>query len=148
MAEVNIMQWNKAPDYDAWGFDDWWVCGQWMGWHDALVEKFGADTARLLWQYAWDKGNTAKFIGGGHLGCRMQGDFANFAKDNGLEVSSPISSLYLGTGNILSSLGTGVERTAAIIAWLVPIILIMLVLAAAYLIFKTIKTGQVPLLKA
>ena len=131
MAEVNIMQWNKAPDYDAWGFDDWWVCGQWMG-----------------WQYAWDKGNTAKFIGGGHLGCRMQGDFANFAKDNGLEVSSPISSLYLGTGNILSSLGTGVERTAAIIAWLVPIILIMLVLAAAYLIFKTIKTGQVPLLKA
>lgn len=148
MANTALQIWSKPPDYDAWGRDDWWTCGQWMDWYSALVEKFGTDTARLLWQYAWDKGNTAKFIGGHHLGCRMQSDFANFAKDNGLQVSSVISSVYLGGESIISSLGTAAERTAKILTWLVPIILIMLVLAAAYLIFKTIKTGQVPLLKA
>ena len=144
MADINIVQWNNVPDYDAWGFDDAWTCSQWTNWYTALVEKFGKDTARQLWQHAWDKGNAFKFIGGSHLDCRMQSDFADFAKNNGLQVSSVISSTYLGVEGIVGSLGTGAKRTAAVLSWLVPIILIMLVLAASYILFKSVKTGKLP----
>lgn len=142
MADINIVNWNNAPDYDAWGVDDYWTCGQWMMWYDAIVEHFGKDTARQIWQYAWDKGNAWKFIGGSHLDCRMSSEFANFATKNGLNVSDIMSSIWTGGANIIENLSTGAKNTAAVIAWLVPIILIMLILAASYFLFKTLKTGQ------
>lgn len=145
MPEINLIPWNSAPDYDDWGWDDYWTCGQWMEWYDALVAKFGTETARYIWQYAWDKGNQFKFIGGSHLDCRLNAAFADFAEQNGLNVSSVISSVYLGTFEVAESLGEGAKRTATIIAWLIPILLIMAVIAIGYLVFQTIKTGKLPI---
>lgn len=50
-----ITTWNTAPNYDNWGFDDSWTCEDWIKWHMLLVDHFGKEKAKFIWDYAFAK---------------------------------------------------------------------------------------------
>jgi hypothetical protein len=50
-----IITWNTVPDYDEWGYDDFWSCDDWITWHKKLAEHFDEKTATEIWNYAFNK---------------------------------------------------------------------------------------------
>jgi len=45
----------SQPDYDDWGWDDYWDINDWRRWYDALEQQFGASEAGKIWLEAWNK---------------------------------------------------------------------------------------------
>ena len=45
----------SQPDYDDWGWDDYWDINDWKNWYDALEKQFGATEAGKKWLEAWSK---------------------------------------------------------------------------------------------
>lgn len=53
-----VRTWNTVPDYDEWGADSYWSADHWMQWHKQLKEKFGAERAKYIWEYAYGEGSS------------------------------------------------------------------------------------------
>ena len=45
----------SQPDYDDWGWDDYWDINDWKNWYVALEKQFGASEAGKKWLEAWNK---------------------------------------------------------------------------------------------
>jgi hypothetical protein len=45
----------SQPDYDDWGWDDYWDINDWRRWYDALEQQFGASEAGKKWLEAWHR---------------------------------------------------------------------------------------------
>jgi len=76
-----ITTWDIAPDYDAWGSDTWWGCTEWMQWHGQLKKKFGAEKAKMIWDYAFAKSGNFS----GNLDCRTTNKvFREYVRKEGL----------------------------------------------------------------
>lgn len=72
---------DATPDYDAWGWDDYWGCIDWEIWHGSLKAKYGKQKADYTWIQAWD--NSGAFAG--NLSCRsLDSRFRTFLKKEGL----------------------------------------------------------------
>jgi hypothetical protein len=77
-----VTSWNTAPDYDNWGFDDWWNCDDWILWHKFLKQKFGQNKANFLWDYAFAQSGSLS----GNLDCRtFNSSFRDYVRQNGLK---------------------------------------------------------------
>lgn len=73
--------WNSVPDYDEWGVDNSWTCAEWVAWHKALVQHYGKDRAKVIWEYAYAQGT--QFAS--HWDCRtFDTDFRKYASQNNL----------------------------------------------------------------
>lgn len=44
---------DSYPDYDDWGYDDYWKLPDWQTFYDKLIEKYGADEGSRRWLDAW-----------------------------------------------------------------------------------------------
>lgn len=44
---------DSYPDYDDWGWDDYWSIADWQTFYDKLIEKYGADEGSRRWLDAW-----------------------------------------------------------------------------------------------
>lgn len=83
-----VTTWNIVPDYDEWGYDDWWNCDDWMTWHKHLKAHFGEERARIIWNYAYAQGTT----GSGHWDCRtFNSDFRAYYKANNLDAYASVT---------------------------------------------------------
>ena len=45
---------NSYPDYDSWGWDNYWGCTDWMIWYGKLKEAYGTTEAKQRWKSAWE----------------------------------------------------------------------------------------------
>lgn len=46
---------DSYPDYDEWGYDDYWKITDWQTFYDKLIEKYGADEGSRRWLDAWHR---------------------------------------------------------------------------------------------
>jgi hypothetical protein len=44
---------DSYPDYDDWGYDDYWKLPDWQNFYDKLIAKYGADEGSRRWLDAW-----------------------------------------------------------------------------------------------
>jgi len=136
-----ITTWNIVPDYDEWGVDSSWTCSDWIQWHKELKNKFGADRAKYIWEYAYTKGT----LGASHWDCRtFNTEFRNYVSKNDLNAynSTPLSAILrpIGVGtDILDGVLGGLEsvgrNTKTILA-------VALIGATAYFGYKIYKTYE------
>ena len=67
------------PDYDGFGWDNYWSCTDWMIWYGKLKQAYGVSEAKLRWKSAWEKqDNTSN----PYLWCMYSDDFYAFIKEN------------------------------------------------------------------
>jgi hypothetical protein len=112
-----VTTWNIVPDYDEWGWDDWWNCDDWVTWHKHLKAHFGEERARLIWNYAYAQGTQ----GAGHLSCRtFDTGFRTYARENNLDtyasITIPLLPEVLNLSGSLFDLVNGVSETVSEVA--------------------------------
>ena len=112
-----VTTWNIVPDYDEWGWDDWWNCDDWVTWHKQLKAHFGEERARLIWNYAYAQGTQ----GAGHLSCRtFDSGFRAYARENNLDtyasITIPLLPEVLNLSGSLFDLVNGVSETVSEVA--------------------------------
>lgn len=99
-----VNTWNIAPDYDNWGSDTKWSCDEWIEYHRRLKDHFGADRAKLIWNYAYAQGSAFA----SHWDCRtFNTKFRDFARKEGLDTYANVSIPLI--PQILDLSGTGFE---------------------------------------
>lgn len=88
--------WDNAPNYDEWGYDDFWSCNDWITWHKKLAEHFGEETATEIWNYAFDKTTNLS----SNLDCNaLDANFRKYVKEHGLRPNSDIITETMGTAS-------------------------------------------------
>lgn len=92
---------SSLPDFDNWGWDDYWKASDWMTWHSALKRAFGLEEANRRFITEWQK----QSIGANPLDARsFDITFRDYAKANGF-----FDALYWGIGSLAKPIGTGVN---------------------------------------
>lgn len=100
-----VITWNNAPDYDEWGWDEFWKCGDWITWHIKLSEHFGEKTATEIWNYAFQKSTNLS----SNLDCSsFDSEFRKYTKEHGLKPNTDIITETFGTTTdvLTGALGT------------------------------------------
>lgn len=46
---------DSYPDYDEWGYDEYWSLTDWQTFYDKLIAKYGADEGSRRWLDAWHR---------------------------------------------------------------------------------------------
>lgn len=129
-----VTKWNSVPDYDEWGKDSFWSCGDWVQWHKLLKEHFGSDKARYIWNYAYKQGTAFA----SHGNCRtFDSDFRAYASKNNLDIMegtgffAPILNIFGGAldfvdgiGDSISNIGQGIGKAGNVVKILIPVSLV------------------------
>jgi hypothetical protein len=99
-----VNTWNIVPDYDKWGKDTSWDCGDWLAWHKRLKEHFGAERAKYIWEYAYAQGSAFA----SHWDCRtFNTQFRDYARKEGLDTYANVTLPII--PQVLDLSGTGFE---------------------------------------
>lgn len=92
---------SSTPDYDEWGWDDWWKASDWIRWHRALKAAYGPDEANRRFIDAWDR--QTNFAG--PIDARtFNSDFKAYARENGF-----YQALFSGSGALARPVAAGVS---------------------------------------
>lgn len=105
---------DTIPDYDEWGWDDYWGCGEWMLWHKANVQEYGRETANTKFIQAW--GAQDSFMSP-YNWCKYDKDFANYFSQQGIDVGWLLSNLIVGVENVGDDVIETVENTTDTVAY-------------------------------
>lgn len=74
-----------TPDYDDWGWDDYWGPNDWMQWHKTMKAAVGKEKADYNFATAWEKMLTVNGLGASVLSARsFNVQFRDWAKSEGL----------------------------------------------------------------
>ena len=99
-----VNTWNIVPDYDNWGRDTKWECDEWIAWHKRLKAHFGAERAKLIWNYAYAQGSAFS----SHLDCRtFNSAFRKYAREEGLDTYASVKIPFI--PQVLNISGSGFE---------------------------------------
>jgi len=129
----------STPVYDGWGWDDYWMPGDWIRWHQLMAAEYGLTEANQRMVYAYNQGST----GAAHFSWRtFDSEFRDYAKRNGFYsglfggagfIMQPIA----GTVTVLENAGevvTEIAETAADAAgWLKPLLVIGMVIVLIFI---------------
>lgn len=134
-----VITWQSQPNYDNWGWDDYWDCWQWKEWHVALESHYGLAVANQIWVAAWlDQDGTANPFNW----CKYDSDWVDYFESKGLDMGHFLSDLF-GAGTNLgegaADLVDGVASTASTIGSVLPIILIGTGLYLGYEYYQNYK---------
>lgn len=73
------------PDYDDWGWDDYWGPAEWMQWHKTMKAAIGKEKADYNFATAWEKMLSADGLGSSVLSARsFNVQFREWAKSENL----------------------------------------------------------------
>jgi hypothetical protein len=125
---------DATPDYDSWGWDDWWTAADWQRWHGALKARFGLVEANHHFIAAWEQ----QSLGASPLDARsFNSDFKAYAKENGFydalfqglgvlarPVSAGVQVITAGSEvveDVVDATASAVSTTAAAAKWLLPV---------------------------
>jgi hypothetical protein len=118
---IGIITWDSKPDYDGWGWDDYWSCADWITWHKELVKKFGKDKANQLWLTAWQQQDPFE---SNYSWCKYDTAFSNYLKSQGIDVGHLLSKVINTGGNVIENVGEAADSTTKILKWVLPVALI------------------------
>jgi hypothetical protein len=118
------------PDYDDWGWDNYWGCSDWMIWYDRLEEYYGTDEARNRWRSAWEKQDVTS----GTWDCLYNDQFREFVETNQLGVESFIADTVTTVQNTAKNTLDSFGWISKNLKWILPVGLI--VVGVGYLVIK------------
>lgn len=96
---------SSTPDYDDWGWDEWWKASDWIRWHRALKASYGQDEANRRFIDAWDQQSNMA----GPIDARtFDSAFRAYAKENGF-----YEALFSGSGALARPVAAGVTVVEA-----------------------------------
>ncbi len=148
MAQITVTA-ESIPDLDDWGWDDYWTCSDWQQWHVLRSAAYGKAQADVDFLYYWNQ----QSMGAHALDCRsFSTSFRSyFQSQNLLEalydgalgvIASTIGAgtdVITGISSAVSSVGDGVKNSSKIISVIIPILLVLIAIAAIYYAYKHIK---------
>lgn len=104
-----VTTWDTAPNYDTWGIDDYWNCDNWIQWHRLLLDKFGKQKAKVIWDYAYAQSGSLS----SNLDCRsFNSTFKKYVSDNNLNplANAGVFEPILGTANAVENIGSNLLK--------------------------------------
>lgn len=149
MARVYTIDANSLPDFDDWGWDDYWEVKDWINWHKVLVLQLGKDKANEKFIAEWKKQST----GANPLNNRQDSTFKKYAIDNGFypdlftEGERAVLGLILkpmkaskdvldSTTAIVSNVAETAENASNVLKYLVPVTIIGAVVLIGFIFYK------------
>jgi len=130
--------WQSQPVYDTWGpnFGGYWMCAEWMAWHQELEKKYGRQDANLIWYQAWNQQSSLS----GPQNCKWDSTFTNYLINVGLldpnEWAMILPTIVKDAGEVITST-TG---AAATISKLIkPVAFLVLIGAGVWAYKKYVK---------
>jgi len=122
---VYVINAESTPDYDSWGYDDYWSCENWIDWHKALKAKHGKQRADEIWLAAWDEQDTFEH----NLSwCKYAANFNSYVSAENLPVSHLLADIFAGGTKIGENVVDTATTTSKILKWVIPVIIILVVL--------------------
>lgn len=120
---------DSEPDFDNWGWDDYWSCEAFRRWHELNVTKYGKEVAKSKFLAAYE---VAFSFGSYHQDCCYNSDFREYFKSYDIDVDTLFCSLVMPvidtTGNVLTTAGnvsSGVANTSSLLKYLLPVALVV-----------------------
>lgn len=129
------IQWNSKPDYDDWGWDDYWDINDWVEWHKALKKHYGLKDANKIFIKAWEQQSD----GANPIGARtFNSTFKNYAKLNNfydqlfdsagvfgtiLKPAAATTSAVDSASNAVANVAKAAEKTTKTASYVLPIML-------------------------
>lgn len=126
----------SQPDYDGWGYDEYWSCNDWMIWHTRLKAEFGLTIANEKWTTAWNKQGAWE---SNYNWCKYDCNFANFAQSNNLPIRNVFSKLTCGVVNVADNVAEGFTTGAKVVRILIPVAVIGVSIFYAYKGYSALK---------
>lgn len=134
----------SSPDYDNWGWDDYWSIRDWMTWHMRMKKEYGKEKANITFLTAWEK---QQFLSSPLDARTFDADFKRYAKDNGFYeglfdpgiLKLILKGISLGldvTETTIEAASDTAETLRKFIKYGVPIILIALILGTGLWAYK------------
>lgn len=122
---------DSVPDFDNWGWDDWWDCSDWMRWTQLNVTAYGREVALQKFIQQWGSQDKAMAP---YNWCKYHSDFANYYKDLGVDVGWLFSKLIVALDNVgddaidvvedtsdsATNLSSAVASITTIVKWVAP----------------------------
>ena len=121
------------PDYDDWGWDNYWSCTDWMIWYKRLEEQYGSVEARLRWKSAWEQ----QSAGSGTWDCLYNDQFRDFVETNQLGIESYVADVVTSTQDIVTGAFGSAAWLSKNLKWIIPVGLV--VVGVGYLYFQGSK---------
>ena len=124
------------PDYDGFGWDNYWSCTDWMIWYGKLKQAYGVSEAKLRWKSAWEKqDNTSN----PYLWCMYSDDFYEFIREEELGLSNTLADVSSGVGTGVTGIFKGFGWIGRNIVWLAPAVLIIAGAGYGWKFYKELK---------
>lgn len=90
----------SAPNYDNWGYDEYWGCAEWIAWHKALKQKYGTEKANDYWLAAWEDQDS---LANPYNWCKYNTTFHDYFRSQGIDVSNIFANIATGAGKIIDN---------------------------------------------
>lgn len=104
---------DSLPDYDEWGWDEYWGCAEWMLWHQLNVQQYGKPTANQKFMEAWAAQDG---LMSPYNWCKYNTDFANYFKAQGINVGWLLSNLIVAADNVTQDGLSTLQDTSSAVA--------------------------------
>ena len=97
---------DATPDYDSWGWDDYWSPSEWLQWHATMKARYGLECANTVFLSHWNN----QSMGANPLNARtFDSNFREYAKVNGFY--NGLWGNAAGAGVILRPVGEVISST-------------------------------------
>lgn len=115
---------DSVPDFDNWGWDDYWTCSDWKRWHELNVAENGRAVANEKFISYW---STQDGFMAPYNWCKYDSTFATYFANQGIDVGWLFSHLVVTTQNVgdnvlssTESISEGVNTIATVAKYIAP----------------------------
>lgn len=121
-------------------FSDLWSCVDWMTWFTLRAQKYGKQQAQSDFMNAWNSQSSWAYD---YSWCKYNTQFAQFARDNNLDILDIFSQAYVGAGAVATSAidtaqnaASSAANTTKVLSYAIPIATIFLIALILYIVAK------------
>ena len=130
------MDCNTVPNYDGWGSDDYWMCGDWITWHKMLMNECGLtqQQANLKVEQAWSE----RSLFGHEWFCQFDKDFREYFISQG-ESFDVLTSVVYNAGQGVEDASKGLGNLGKVVKIALPVALVSIALFYGVKAYKAFK---------
>ncbi len=108
---------DSVPDFDNWGWDDYWTCADWMRWHQLKMAAQGQEAANAAFIQYW--GSQDSFMAP-YNWCKYSNDFAEYFSNQGIDVGWLFSHLVVATETVVDNVSEGAKGISTVVKYVAP----------------------------
>lgn len=116
---------DSVPDFDNWGWDDYWDCSDWMRWHQLMKAAYGLDHANRQFIDYWSDQDA--FMEPFNW-CKYHSDFADYFEAQGINMGWLFSNLVVATEevgedaiDVVENVSSGASGVSTVIKYAAPV---------------------------